>query len=379
MRKRRTLLVDMRPDGARDRACGAGNLPTRSNTEASVMTRTRQSIALAWLAAALVACASSVAWGQTPGQPAVAGTYEGSMRMQRESDAEAQRSRDQQRQQQQQQQVHQDWNASVQRNQAQQNAAAAQGQDVLRTWQKRPPLPPDHNPLIGRWEAKVSGPPTKTSGGDDMASLARSLLGGMTSAMCDNMVGHGTIDFRPDVVVTIGADGRERVLYHAEYRGGGTRVVVLPKDAGTFTHMIIDFDRPDHGVVAAVGCVLTRPGTGAAASGAGPVRADPNAKLLRPAVANTGQQPLATLQLTAGVTLSPGQYTPATGKEVWLLRGSADMALIHAGFTSSSNASVMHNFMVACQQHRPACDKGFNALRANTASLIKTEQRGSQH
>jgi hypothetical protein len=101
--------------------------------------------------------------------------------------------------------------------------------------------------------------------------MAAELIGGITSGMCDSMLGHGTIEFRPGGVFAIGADGRERAMYRAEYRGGGSRVVVLPQGGTTFTHMIIDFSGSDRATVAAVGCGLARAGGGAgrAAMGGG--------------------------------------------------------------------------------------------------------------
>jgi len=93
-----------------------------------------------------------------------------------------------------------------------------------------------------------------------MAALAAQLLGGITGGMCDSMLGRGTIEFRPTGVVAIGHDGRERPMYRAEYRGGGSRVVVLPQGGTTFTHMIIDVSGSDRATVAAVGCGLRRAG-----------------------------------------------------------------------------------------------------------------------
>lgn len=90
--------------------------------------------------------------------------------------------------------------------------------------------------------------------------MASELIGGMTSGLCDSMLGRGTIEFRPTGPVAIRSDGREQPMYRAEYRGGGSRVVVLPQGGTTFTHMIIDFNGPDHATVAAVGCGLRRVG-----------------------------------------------------------------------------------------------------------------------
>lgn len=90
--------------------------------------------------------------------------------------------------------------------------------------------------------------------------MAADLIGGMTAGLCDSMLGRGTIEFRPTGPVAIRSDGREQPMYRAEYRGGGSRVVVLPQGGTTFTHMIIDFNGPDRATVAAVGCGLRRAG-----------------------------------------------------------------------------------------------------------------------
>jgi hypothetical protein len=198
-------------------------------------------------------CASS-AWCQTMTP------YERSMKQQELYDLQQQNARQQMQQQQQQQD--QQWNQSVQQSQARQNAAAAQGRQVLQTWQKRPPLAPERNPLLGRWNSQGNGGAKAAPANGDMAALAAALVGGLTSGMCDSMLGRGLIEFRRDTLVAIGAGGREQVKYHVEYRGGDSRVVVLPKDATSFTHMIIDFNGPDRATVNTVGCGLARVGGG---------------------------------------------------------------------------------------------------------------------
>jgi hypothetical protein len=163
------------------------------------------------------------------------------------------------RQQQQQDQLYED---AARQQQARQQGDVAQGQAVLRSWQKRPPLAPEHNPLLGRWNSLGSG--GRAAAGNDITALANALLGGITAGLCDSMLGRGLVEFRPTGVVAIGRDGRERPMYRAGYRGGGSRVVVLPQPGQSFTHMIIDFNGPDRATVAAVGCVLARPGSGTA-------------------------------------------------------------------------------------------------------------------
>ena len=70
-----------------------------------------------------------------------------------------------------------------------------------------------------------------------MANLANALLGGITGGMCDSMLGRGTIEFRPTGLLAIGRDGRERPMYRADYRGGGSRVDAPAEGRTTFTHM----------------------------------------------------------------------------------------------------------------------------------------------
>ena len=108
---------------------------------------------------------------------------------------------------------------------------------MRRTWQQRPPLAPEKNPLLGRWESLGSGQRKGGAPGlsPEMANLANALIGGITSGLCDSMLGRGTIEFRPAGLVAIGRDGREQPMYRAEYRGGGSRVVVLPQ-GGTTLH-----------------------------------------------------------------------------------------------------------------------------------------------
>ena len=182
---------------------------------------------------------------------------------------EAERQRAQERAQQQQssqQQADQLYDDTLRQQQSRAAGDMAQAEAIRRTWQERPPLAPEKNPLLGRWESLGSGQRKGGAPGvsPEMASLANALIGGVTSGLCDSMLGRGTIEFRPTGLLAIGRDGNERQMYRAEYRGGGSRVVVLPQGGTTFTHMIIDFDGPDHATVAAVGCGLARAGGSAA-------------------------------------------------------------------------------------------------------------------
>ena len=206
----------------------------------------------------------------------------------------AQQQRDQQRQSQ--QQADQQYNDTLRQQQSRAAGDMAQAEAVRRTWQQRPPLAPEKNPLLGRWESLGAGQRKGGAPGlsPEMAQLANALVGGLTGGLCDSMLGRGTIEFRPAGLVAIGGDGRERPMYRAEYRGGGSRVVVLPQGGTTFTHMIIDFDGADRATVATVGCSLARAGSGSAARANTAVAAiDPGAAqqqwtLLGSSVANGG-------------------------------------------------------------------------------------------
>jgi hypothetical protein len=183
---------------------------------------------------------------------------------------EAEQQKAQQREQQQrndQQQSDQQWDDTVRQQRSRAAADAAQGQAVLRTWQQRPPLAPEQNPLLGRWESLGVGQRAATPGvSPEMAKLAGALLGGITGGMCDSMLGRGQVEFRPTAVIAISHDGREQTMYRAQYRGGESRVVVLPQGGTSFTHMIVDFSDPDHATVAAVGCALKRSGNAKSAA-----------------------------------------------------------------------------------------------------------------
>lgn len=186
---------------------------------------------------------------------------------------EAEQKRSQERAQQQQrnqQDADQQWNDTLRQQQSRDAANMGQAEAVRRTWQQRPPLSPEKNPLLGRWDSLGAGQRQAAPGvSPEMAQLANALIGGVTGGLCDSMLGRGTIEFRSNGPVAIGRDGSERLMYRADYRGGGSRVVVLPQGGTTFTHMIIDFDGADRATVATVGCVLKRAGAGTAKAATG--------------------------------------------------------------------------------------------------------------
>lgn len=210
---------------------------------------------------AVAACAALVtsAWSQSrPPTTEQTGKDPGAIRQ----ESEQQQSRQYQQQQNAgQQQRDQQYDDALRQQNARAGADAAQGRAVLQSWQRRPALAPRQNALLGRWESRGSGQRAGPAGvPPEMAQAVAALMGGITGGLCDSMLGRGTVEFRPNGVFAVGRDGSERMMYRAEYRGEGSRVVVLPQGGMSFTHMIIDLDAPNHGTVAAVGCVLVRGG-----------------------------------------------------------------------------------------------------------------------
>ena len=264
--------------------------------------RTRSSVCskvvcLLWI------CASG-AWAQTETP------YQRSIKQQELSDLQSQNARQQQQILQQQQE--EEWEQAVQQSQAQQNAAAVQGRQVLQTWQNRPALAADRNPLLGRWNSQSSQATGKPPANGDMAALASALIGGLTGGLCDSMLGRGLVEFRPSSVVAIGSGGSEQLLYHVDYKGGGSRVVVLPRDAVSFTHMIVDFNGPDRATVAGPGCGLSRAGA-------------------------------------KGVAAAASANTPAFGKwdslGTWDSNGPVDMYVDRASIRKTGNVAQMWDLM----------------------------------
>jgi len=337
----------------------------------------------------LVVVCTPWARAETPGQVPTPSSYESSMKMQQ---LEEERQRQQRAlQQQQDEQRQREWEDTVRQQQARQAAAAAEAQKVLQTWQNRPALAPEKNPLIGRWDVHAAPPPgakkTGSAGdlnaavGPEMANLASALLGGITTGMCDSMLGRGVIEFRAGTAVAIDANGQEQVKYHAAYRGGDTRVVVLPQDATTFTHMIIDFDGHDRAVVAGPGCVLARSGSATAKAAALEVKARDQASAPAPVAAAAGSAIApaavvtgdAVLALKAGSSEASGQFMPIVQNQVWVLKGPVEKAMLDAGIRSTH---LMRDFVLACAGSTPQCQAGMRAIAANAVSKVVTDAGG---
>src|SRR6202521_887770 len=129
------------------------------------------------------------------------------------------------------------------------------------TWLKRPPLPPDRNPLLGRWKRPPTG---QGNSSDPFAALQALAKGGL----CEVLFGGGTFEFRTTTLVGFDARTSEQELDKVEYRGDAKHVVVLPKT--TVKLIEFDFDGPNRINWASQNCVLVRVGAASSSSTAAP-------------------------------------------------------------------------------------------------------------
>jgi hypothetical protein len=224
----------------------------------------RSALIAATVLLAAVTISPPVAWAQTPAQM----EYD---RQQREywKQQEQQRQEQQRLQQQmnenarrQQEEGHK-WNAPRSPGQsttpaqgaAPQRGSPQSGGDALeaarQTWLKRPPLPPDRNPLLGKWRR----PPTAGGNSSDPFAALQALAKG---GLCEVLFGGGTFEFRAHTLVGSDQQTSEMEIDQIEYRGDPKQVVVVPKT--TFKLIVFDFQGPDRIHWAGQNCVLVRVG-----------------------------------------------------------------------------------------------------------------------
>jgi hypothetical protein len=303
------------------------------------------------LSAFIFASAAWPAFAETPGEIPKPWTYEGSMKLQ-----EQQRQQDQQFQQQPQSQ--QSGGAM-----AQGGAQSAAWDAARRNWQKKPPLPADRNPLLGKW---TRPPSTRGDPNDPFAQLKALAKGGM----CEVLFGSGGVfEFRPDRLVGMDARTPEEELDRVEYRGDAKHVAVLPKT--TLKLIEFDFDGPNRIHWTGQNCVLVRVGaTSTDAAAAAP-----------PKVANAAPTATAASRPSSGgaLLLSVGATSPTdkvAGRKLWVLKADPQVALIKGGLTSTPNGTVLQNWMRACQKRDQACATGAQALQVYSVGLATTDANG---
>jgi hypothetical protein len=294
-------------------------------------------------------CAPRAALSETPGEIPKPWTYEGSMKLQ-----EQQQQRQQDSQPQQGSQAHQNGG-----NAASGGAQGAALEAARRSWQAKPPLPADHNPLLGRWRRP---PGSQANSSDPFAALQALAKGGL----CEALFGGGTFEFRPTTLVGFDARTSEQELDKVEYRGGGKQVVVIPKT--TVRLMVFDFDGPDRINWAGQNCVLVRVDASHGAGTSSPAKDAPAAAPARPGTGSGGVLSLSVISSSQGNGLA--------GRAIWVLTGDAQVALTKGGLPSTSSGTALQNWIRACQSRTPVCQQGALALKPYSVGITSTDASG---
>jgi hypothetical protein len=120
------------------------------------------------------------------------------------------------------------------------------------SWQGKPALPPDQNPLlVGKWTRPASSQGKSSDPFAALAAMAKCVL-------CDVLFGGGTFEFRQDMLMGMDARTPPQELDRVEYRGDSKHVVVIPKT--TVKLMEFDVEGPNRINWKSQKCVLVRAG-----------------------------------------------------------------------------------------------------------------------
>lgn len=229
-------------------------------------------------------------------------------------------------------------------------------------WEKRPALPADRNPLLGKWMRPAS---TRPNPNDPFGAVTALAKGGL----CEVLFGGGVFEFRPDRLMGLDERTPPQELDRVEYRGDAKHVVVLPK--ASLKLIEFDFEGPDRINWASQKCVLVR--VGAAASSAS-TRAPAAASTAAAAAPSGASAAGGTLAISVGA-LSADKSSVA-GRKFLVLKQDAQSALIRGGLQSTPYASVLQNWLRACIAKAPDCEKGARALQPYIVGAVTTDANG---
>jgi hypothetical protein len=257
---------------------------------------------------------------------------------------------------------------------------------------KRPPLPPERNPLLGRWTRPPTG---KENSSDPFAALQALAKGGL----CELFFGGGTFEFRATTLVGFDARTSPQELDQVEYRGDAKQVVVLPKT--TVRLMVFDVEGPNRVNWSGQNCALVRVGP---ASRDVPVAstAPPQNAAKAPASASSSKEATAPatsgatsiarasdssagsvssrgtlLSLVAGLQYPSGKYFPLAGTTFYVLKESLDAALARSGVQAPPGVSPLRAWILACEAQQTAtCSQGNRAFETNTVATLRTDLQG---
>lgn len=185
----------------------------------------------------------------------------------------------------------------------------------------------------------------------------------LKGGLCEVLFGGGVFEFRPDRLVGMDDRTPEMELDRVEYRGDAKRVIVIPKT--TIKLMDFDVEGPDRINWASQNCVLVRVGT-AAGSAAAPKAAQADSQ--RPNSGSSG-----VLVLSVG---EPSAENKVAGRGFLILNQDPQVALIRAGLKQTPDGTVLQNWIRACYNRMPNCEKGAQALRPHSVGTATTDATG---
>lgn len=295
--------------------------------------------------------------GETPGAIPNPGSYQGSMQLQREE-----QQRDMQMQQQNQamqQRLDQNYRAYAP------GGGMGGGRAPAVNWFAKPALPPEKNPLLGRWKQTGSRAPRM---GGAMGQLTNGFLAGAMAGGCQSMFGKGVIAFEPNALQWVAPDGHEEILNHVGYRANGNDVVMVTRDPGAVPALFFGFPNHDHAVVAVFGCTMERLGA-RNASGPPPQPAMRMASAAPPPAPVHGETRL-NFQIGAA---APGRFAPIAGVKIWVTRMDPTMALMRANIPVRGDLvteidSDCHNLA--------ACMRDWKAMTSGALGFITSDRSG---
>jgi len=298
--------------------------------------------------------------GETPGSIANPGSYQGSMQLQREE-----QQRDMQMQQQ---------NDAMQRRLDDNYRSYAPGagggmgggsRAPAVNWYAKPALPPDRNPLLGRWRQTGSKPPRM---GGALGQLTNGVLAGAMAGGCQSMFGKGVIAFEPNALQWVAPDGHEEILNHVGYRANGNDVVMVTRDPGAVPALFFGFSDHDHAVVAVFGCTMARLGT-QSRTAPPPPSAPRMASATPPSGPARGETRL-NFQIGAA---APGRFAPLPGVKIWVTRQDPTVALMRANIPVRGD--LVREIDSDCHDVA-ACLRDWKAMTAGALGFITTDARG---
>jgi hypothetical protein len=318
---------------------------------------------LALFVLATLGAARAQEQGEVPGALANPGSYQGSMQLQREE-----QQRDMQMQQQ---------NDAMQRRLDDNYRAYAPGRGTGGGgggprgvgWFAKPALPPDRNPLLGRWRQTGSRAPQMGGG---LGQLTNGFLAGAMAGGCKSIFGKGVVAFEPNSLQWVAPDGHEEILNHVGYRANGNDVVMVTRDPGAIPALFFGFPNRDHAVVAVFGCTMERQGSQKMQASAPILPAPSGSRMARASSQPVPGRGETRLNFLIGAR-DMGRLAPLPGIKIWVTRRDPTMALMQAGIPV--RVDLVTEIDSDCHD-AGACLRDWKAMTASALGFVTTDASG---